>query len=218
MCQQKVSQSQYDQIMQHYEARRRFIRVNDEDLNGFPSSNYCFIGLLSLFDPSRVDVPDSIVKLRRAHIRVAMITGDHPSTAKVIAKQVNIFSREISEINGLDTFQIEQNQTGQVIIRLYRNETLLEQHLPTKVTPFNSETKADRAIRKQIETDKGKGDIKKEPPWYQRCYSSCKNQFIQSKPVIDQQREKEKIPNAILVSYIKISIKEKILSREDNIY
>jgi magnesium-transporting ATPase (P-type) len=200
MCQQKFSQKQYDQIIQQYQARRRFRSVNDVDLNGFPSKNYCFIGLFSLKDPPRVDVPDSVLKVRRAHIRVAMITGDHPTTAKAIAKQVNILSPEISERNGVDTFKIERAESGHSVLRLYRNETLLQQHVTGKVTPFTTGSKAGRAMVKQIEADTGKSDLVKEPPWYNRCYSSCKNQFSESKWVLDQETEKEKIPYAILVS------------------
>jgi sodium/potassium-transporting ATPase subunit alpha len=184
-----------------YEANRRFTTFTNEDLNGFPSNNYCFIGFFSLLDPPRVDVPDSVLKVRRAHIRVAMITGDHPTTAKAIAKQVNILSPEISEINGVDTFKIERNESGHLVLRLYRNETLLQQHVTGKVTPFTTESKATRAMLKQIEVDTGKSDLTKEPPWYKRCYSSCKNQFSESKSVLKQETEKEKMPYAIVVSF-----------------
>lgn len=91
----------------------------------------CIIGMFSLLDPARVEVPDAILKAHHAQIRVAMVTGDHPTTAAAIAKKVNILSQEISLSNGIDTFKIEQNDaTGQILAHLIRNDkTLLEKHV-----------------------------------------------------------------------------------------
>ncbi|XP_075696402.1 sodium/potassium-transporting ATPase subunit alpha-3 [Rhinoderma darwinii] len=62
-----------------------------EDLN-FSTENLCFIGLMSMIDPPRAAVPDAVGKCRSAGIKVIMVTGDHPITAKAIAKGVGIIS------------------------------------------------------------------------------------------------------------------------------
>ncbi|XP_063069052.1 sodium/potassium-transporting ATPase subunit alpha-1b [Engraulis encrasicolus] len=62
-----------------------------EDLN-FPTDNLCFVGLMSMIDPPRAAVPDAVGKCRSAGIKVIMVTGDHPITAKAIAKGVGIIS------------------------------------------------------------------------------------------------------------------------------
>jgi Ca2+-transporting ATPase len=49
-----------------------------------------FAGLVALADPLRPAVPAAIALCRRAGIRVAMITGDHPATARAIASQAGI--------------------------------------------------------------------------------------------------------------------------------
>jgi magnesium-transporting ATPase (P-type) len=59
----------------------------------FPDKRFCFLGLLSLVDPPRPGVPDAISKCRSAGIKVIMITGDHPETAKAVAKEVGIISK-----------------------------------------------------------------------------------------------------------------------------
>ena len=89
-----------------------------------------YVGMFSLLDPARPEVPDAVLKARRAHIRVAMVTGDHPTTATAIAKKVHILSQEISIDHGLDSFKIQNdNETNQPMARLMRNEnTLLEIH------------------------------------------------------------------------------------------
>uniref|UniRef100_A0A671PBH2 Sodium/potassium-transporting ATPase subunit alpha n=1 Tax=Sinocyclocheilus anshuiensis TaxID=1608454 RepID=A0A671PBH2_9TELE len=62
-----------------------------EDVN-FPTENLCFVGLMSMIDPPRAAVPDAVAKCRSAGIKVIMVTGDHPITAKAIAKGVGIIS------------------------------------------------------------------------------------------------------------------------------
>lgn len=58
----------------------------------FPISNLRFVGLISMIDPPRAAVPDAVAKCRSAGIKVIMVTGDHPITAKAIAKSVGIIS------------------------------------------------------------------------------------------------------------------------------
>ena len=64
---------------------------NADDVN-FPLENLRFVGLMSMIDPPRAAVPDAVVKCRSAGIKVIMVTGDHPITAKAIAKSVGIIS------------------------------------------------------------------------------------------------------------------------------
>ena len=49
-----------------------------------------FLGLVGMIDPARPEVKDAIGVATTAGIRTIMITGDHVSTAKAIAKQLNI--------------------------------------------------------------------------------------------------------------------------------
>uniref|UniRef100_A0A3B5MZ03 Sodium/potassium-transporting ATPase subunit alpha n=1 Tax=Xiphophorus couchianus TaxID=32473 RepID=A0A3B5MZ03_9TELE len=64
----------------------------DTDEVNFPTENLCFIGLMAMIDPPRAAVPDAVGKCRSAGIKVIMVTGDHPITAKAIAKGVGIIS------------------------------------------------------------------------------------------------------------------------------
>ncbi|KAI6061815.1 Potassium-transporting ATPase alpha chain 1 [Aix galericulata] len=52
----------------------------------------CFAGLVAMIDPPRATVPRAVLKCRTAGIRVIMVTGDHPITAKAIAAAVGIIS------------------------------------------------------------------------------------------------------------------------------
>lgn len=62
-----------------------------------------FIGLLGIRDPPRGDVEDAIKVIRRAGVRVVMVTGDFKLTAVAIAKQVGIITQE-----KIDEFEVIQ--------------------------------------------------------------------------------------------------------------
>ncbi|XP_055084446.1 sodium/potassium-transporting ATPase subunit alpha-2 [Periophthalmus magnuspinnatus] len=69
----------------------RGFSFDTDDVN-FPIEGLCFLGLISMIDPPRAAVPDAVGKCRSAGIKVIMVTGDHPITAKAIAKGVGIIS------------------------------------------------------------------------------------------------------------------------------
>jgi magnesium-transporting ATPase (P-type) len=48
------------------------------------------LGLVALEDPPRTGTATAIAACRRAGIRVAMVTGDHPETARAIAREVGL--------------------------------------------------------------------------------------------------------------------------------
>ncbi len=49
-----------------------------------------FAGLAGLEDPPRSEVPQALRKCRDAGIKVIMVTGDHPSTAAAIAREIGL--------------------------------------------------------------------------------------------------------------------------------
>merc|ERR1711981_1343230 len=73
-----------------------------------------FVGLMSMIDPPRAAVPDAVSKCRFAGIKVIMVTGDHPITAKAIAKSVGIISdqnmtvEDLAEERGVPVSEISQ--------------------------------------------------------------------------------------------------------------
>jgi len=69
----------------------RDFKFDAENVN-FPISELCFLGLMSMIDPPRPNVPEAVAKCRTAGIKVIMVTGDHPITAKAIARIVGIIS------------------------------------------------------------------------------------------------------------------------------
>ncbi|HMP56215.1 MAG TPA: cation-translocating P-type ATPase, partial [Novosphingobium sp.] len=56
---------------------------------------FTFRGLVGLADPLRAAVPDAVRQCREAGIRVVMITGDYPQTARAIARQAGIDAEDM---------------------------------------------------------------------------------------------------------------------------
>ncbi|MBY8988667.1 MAG: cation-transporting P-type ATPase [Candidatus Lokiarchaeota archaeon] len=82
------------------ENSKNFIREEVEN-------DLVFLCYVSILDPPRLGVRASVEECESAGIKIAMITGDHPATAKNIAAQMRIYKEgdlvvEGSEINNLD--------------------------------------------------------------------------------------------------------------------
>jgi Ca2+-transporting ATPase len=76
-----------------------------------------FVGLVGLLDPPRPNAPGAIAALRSAGIRVLMLTGDHPATAREVARMVGIPADSVlvgSELDALDdsTLTLELDRTS----------------------------------------------------------------------------------------------------------
>lgn len=62
--------------------------------------DFSFVGLLGLADPVRPQVPAAIAECRAAGIRVVMITGDYPATARAIAQQAGLAGPQAEVLSG----------------------------------------------------------------------------------------------------------------------
>ena len=55
--------------------------------------DFTYLGLVGLADPVRPEVPGAIQECYDAGVRVVMITGDYPTTAQSIARQIGLADR-----------------------------------------------------------------------------------------------------------------------------
>ena len=62
-------------------------------------SRLTLLGLAGLYDPPRLETKDAVKECTTAGIKVHMLTGDHPSTASAIAKEVGILPRDTGPIS-----------------------------------------------------------------------------------------------------------------------
>jgi len=143
-----LSEKRKKQIMRYYERfASRGERVlgfayHSEPLN--LETGFTFIGLVGMIDPPRRDVPEAIIKCKRAGIKVIMITGDYSVTAEAIAAMVGLVERHKANIMTGD--DLNQCDEAQLI------EFLLKDHLLfTRTTP--------RQKLRIVKTLQGMGEI-----------------------------------------------------------
>lgn len=85
-------------------------------------------GIFGIMDPPRQDVAESIKQTQEAGIEVKMITGDHPKTASVIAKEIGINNWE----NTMTGKEIDQEHESEGFIDRIRETAVF-----ARVSPEN---------------------------------------------------------------------------------
>jgi len=75
--------------------------------------NWEFFGLISIEDPPRPGVKETIEEIRKAGIRTVMVTGDHPETAAFIAKSVGISAEKV--LTGEELSKLSDEELQRVV-------------------------------------------------------------------------------------------------------
>ncbi len=103
----------------------RVLAVAYLDLDILPSkidtntieNNLVFVGLIGMIDPPREGVKEAIQSCKKAGIKTVMITGDHISTAKAIARDLGILSQNELAITGAQLDSIPENEFKKNIMK-----------------------------------------------------------------------------------------------------
>ncbi len=78
------------------------------------------LGFLGITDPLRPAVPEAVRRCHDAGVRVVMLTGDHPSTARAIAREAGLPDDDRvltgSEIAGLDDEELDRRLESATIV------------------------------------------------------------------------------------------------------
>ncbi len=87
-----------------------------------------FIGLVGFSDPLRQSVPAAVRECQTAGIRVIMITGDYPATARVIARQAGLDGKDLvtgDELEALSGIELAARvKTASVFARIMPEQKL----------------------------------------------------------------------------------------------
>ncbi|MFX1275975.1 MAG: cation-translocating P-type ATPase [Promethearchaeota archaeon] len=80
--------------------------------------NLIYLGFVSIMDPPRFEVKQSVKVCKYAGIKVIMITGDHPLTAKTIASSIGILDESEREmvVEGLSIKYFKRNQFQNITV------------------------------------------------------------------------------------------------------
>jgi Ca2+-transporting ATPase len=65
-----------------------------DDIDETVERELVFLGLIGMIDPPREEAKESVTRAKGAGIRPVLITGDHPATAAVIAKELGLVEKD----------------------------------------------------------------------------------------------------------------------------
>ncbi|SON54970.1 Calcium-transporting ATPase [Hartmannibacter diazotrophicus] len=99
-----------------------------------------FLGLVGLSDPLRAHVPAAIAECRAAGIRVVMITGDYPVTARAIAEEAGLL------IDGVLTGEDIARVSDEELRALARTASVFARIMPEQKLRIVQALKADGEI------------------------------------------------------------------------
>lgn len=129
-----VSKEDVDKQLTEYQSRAMrtlgfaYQVLNDGDKaiedNKIVADKLCFIGVAAIADPVRLDVPSAVKECVDAGIRVEIVTGDTPGTAKEIARQIGLWN---------DAKDTERNIITGPEFAALSDEELLERILDLKI-------------------------------------------------------------------------------------
>jgi Ca2+-transporting ATPase len=104
--------------------------------------NWDFIGLVSIEDPPRAGVKETIEAINKAGIRTIMVTGDHPQTAAYIAKNVGIPSKKVLTGEELQRLSDEELQMVVKDVSVFARTTPEDKYRLVKALHANGEVVA----------------------------------------------------------------------------
>jgi P-type Ca2+ transporter type 2C len=84
------------------------------------------VGLIGFLDPAKLGVKEAVHAAKQAGIHVIMITGDHPMTAKAVAKDVGIWKDQDVILTGKDIEKFSDKHLRDVL----KTTTVLARILP----------------------------------------------------------------------------------------
>lgn len=94
-----------------------------EDLEAW---RYSVVGIIGFIDPPKESAAQAVMVAKKAGIRVMMITGDHPLTAKEIARSVHIWNEGDSVLTGPEIEGITDDELAEAL----KHTTVLARILP----------------------------------------------------------------------------------------
>ncbi|GAC1390569.1 MAG: cation-transporting P-type ATPase [Candidatus Saccharimonadales bacterium] len=96
---------------------------NDTDIKSLKmedvEKDLTFLGLVSMIDPLRDEVPEAMIAAHKAHIKVSIITGDFAPTAEAIAKQANLagHNQPIVVVTGEELENLDDSRVLHLVTR-----------------------------------------------------------------------------------------------------
>ncbi len=118
LCTGRCSEK-FDSVIENMaEDALRVIAIAAKPLSEIPANpnsdelecNLNFIGLIGLEDQPRADAVRAVLECKKAGIRTIMLTGDHPSTAKAMARRLGILTDDTQIVTNVELESMSDEQ------------------------------------------------------------------------------------------------------------
>jgi P-type Ca2+ transporter type 2C len=96
-------------------ARRRLVDDTWRSDPGSVEAGLTFLGVVGIIDPPRAEVAGSIAEAHAAGIRVVMITGDHPLTARRISQELGIVGDDDAVLTGPELVALDDTSFARAV-------------------------------------------------------------------------------------------------------
>lgn len=74
-----------------------------------------WLGMVGMIDPPRAEAKDAVQRAKRAGVRSIMITGDHPTTATAIGRELGIIQAGESAVTGAELEKADEAQLRRLV-------------------------------------------------------------------------------------------------------
>lgn len=121
---------------------RRVLNAAEWKEDAEPQADFDYVGLLALEDKVREGVTEAVSFCRQSGVHVVMITGDHPLTARAVAKEIGLGG---GEPRVLTAAEIEARMESDPATDL-RQVDVIARSIPSQKLRFVRRLQADREI------------------------------------------------------------------------
>jgi Ca2+-transporting ATPase len=124
----RIAMSSFATLLAH--DALRVLAIAERSLESFPDTQstplneteiergLTLLGLVGLQDPPRGEVRAAVAKCKRAGIKTVMITGDHPDTARAIARELGILDKEDEVVLGAELEKMSDDELQRQVRRI----------------------------------------------------------------------------------------------------
>ncbi|MDF2873467.1 MAG: heavy metal translocating P-type ATPase [Sporomusa sp.] len=96
-------------------AYRDLPHYHGEEQDSVLEAQLVFCGLAGMVDPPRPEVPEAITQCKAAGVKVIMITGDHPLTAKAIACEIGLIDNTGRILLGTELDGMSDSKLAEIV-------------------------------------------------------------------------------------------------------
>jgi len=104
---------------------RKTVDISKKNIKEKDIDDFSWVGMLAFSDPVRIGVSEALKKTLNAGIKIMVITGDYPATAKFVLEEIGISISDSEILTGKEIVKLSDNQLREKVkfIKLFARTT-----------------------------------------------------------------------------------------------